>query len=98
MSQLSEENPTIFVSFEDITKSKCVSCKKTTPIIIAAQYTYNNDEINFSLLCKKCFKKDFPNYTLEKSCIVCGNNFNCAIQKVIFSKKEIVNFKRNFFR
>ena len=94
---MSEENPTIFASFKDITKSKCVSCKKTTPIIIAAQYTYHNDEIVFSLLCKKCFKKNFPNYTLEKGCIVCSNNFNCSIQNTIFSKKEIAKFKREFF-
>jgi len=95
---MSEINPTVFASFEDITKSKCVSCKKITPIIIIAQYTYNNDEIVFTLLCKKCFKKDFPNYTLEKSCIVCGNNFNCSVQDIIFSKKEIAKFKKIFFK
>lgn len=91
------ESPTIFASFKNITESKCESCKKNTPIIIAAQYCRDIGEMALLVFCKDCFKRDFPEYTLENYCIVCNGNFECSIQDLLFSKKEIKTFRREFY-
>lgn len=75
---------------------RCIKCGKKAKIIQAI-YFYDKDEMFFRGFCKKCFREVTPEYTLELKCVVCPYNFDCSIQKTIFSKKEIKEFKRCFF-
>ncbi len=74
--------------FDKIKKSKCCVCKKKKPIVIAAIYDIDTDELDIGCYCKNCFRKEAPEYSLEGSCIVCKKNFKCNIQKLLFSKEE----------
>ena len=80
-----------------IKSSKCTKCETDIAVLIIGTYIYEKDEVGISTLCTKCFREYFPTYTLEHKCIVCYNNFNCSIQTIIFTKKEIKKFKRDFF-
>jgi len=82
--------------FESIKKAKCEICGKE-PIFFTSQYNHNKNKFEARILCEKCFKIVYPNYTLEKFCLLCESNFECLIQDNLFSKKEIRVFKKNFF-
>nr|BDI55232.1 MAG: hypothetical protein [uncultured archaeon] len=70
---------------------KCHGCKKKKAKILASQIV--NGSIETAALCVSCFKKAMPHYTLEKKCINCLDCFNCNIQKILFTPKEIKQFK-----
>lgn len=85
------------IQYALIKKSVCLQCKKKKPIIVAACYDHKKNDLDIETYCKECFRKIYPSYTLENNCLVCKSNFKCAIQKVLFSKEEIKNFKSLFW-
>jgi len=70
---------------------KCSKCKKRKSKLLVSQLV--NDEIETVSLCVSCFKKFNPNYKLERRCINCIDCFKCNLQKVIFTSKEIKQFR-----
>ena len=70
---------------------KCTKCKKRKGKIIANQLI-NNDIETYSL-CIKCFKIFIPEYTLKKECFSCQKCFECDLQKILFTSKEINQLK-----
>ena len=80
-----------------VKKSICLQCKKKKPIVIAACYDHKKNDLGVGTYCKECFRRIIPDYTLENDCLVCESNFKCDIQKILFSKEEIKNFKSLFW-
>ena len=72
---------------------KCSKCKKRKGKILVSQLVDN--KIETVSLCVPCFKAFYINYRLEKRCINCDYCFKCDLQKVIFTSKEIKQFKIN---
>jgi len=70
---------------------KCNKCKKKKAKILVNQIV--NNTIETSPFCVKCFKEEMPHYTLELKCFDCIDCFSCNIQKVLFTPKEIKQFK-----
>ena len=85
------------VDFKLIINAKCKCCKKKNPVVLISQYSYDDDDVSIVPLCAKCFRNELSTYTLENDCLLCNKNFDCNIQKSIFSRKEIQVFRRNFF-
>ena len=73
------------------TLKKCMKCKKKKSKILINQIV--NNIIKSSCLCVPCFKEEMPHYTLEPKCFDCIDCFSCSIQKLLFTPKEIRQFK-----
>ena len=72
------------------TLNKCINCKGKSKVVVNQIV---NNKIQTSPLCVSCFKIEMPEYTLEYACISCTDNFKCDIQKILFTSKEIKQFK-----
>ena len=72
---------------------ECTSCHKKGKILINQII---NNHIQTSVFCIKCFKREVPTYTLEIKCIKCPDCFKCKLQKIIYSSKEIKQFKKDW--
>ena len=75
-------------NFSTLTRlKKCFKCHKKSVVVVHFEggnsYGY----------CKKHFLHEFPSYTLGEKCKTCTDNFKCNLQEVIFTKKEIKNFR-----
>lgn len=85
------------LNFEIVKKSKCLVCEKKEPVVLVNIYQNETGELSMGAYCKDCFKEQVPEYSLENKCLVCNSNFDCSIQNLLFSKKEIRNFKKEFW-
>jgi hypothetical protein len=65
------------------------NCRKKAKVFI---FHDKDNEILISSYCIKCFREKFPTY-LEK-CSTCEDNFDCYLQKTLYSKKELKKLKR----
>ena len=77
--------------------NKCLKCKKNPPVVLIGQYLLNKDTVDVAVYCKDCFREEIKEYTLEDTCIVCRDNLNCNMQRILFSKKEIRDFKTKYW-
>lgn len=71
---------------------KCEACHKRKSKVLVNQI--DNGKIETVPLCVSCFKKWAPDYTLGYKCSNCEKCFNCELQKVLFTSKEIKQFKK----
>ena len=74
------------------TINKCIECRKKSKVLVSQ---ISDNKIHISPLCRKCFKIEMPDYTLEYACITCDDNLKCDLQKILFTNKEIKQFKED---
>lgn len=76
-------------------EKRCMFCWRRSKVVIG-HYNYDENEQNVFGICKKHFKEIFPNYSLDTECAFCKKTFKCVVQRTLYTKKELREFKKKF--